>query len=53
MLVYEVATADPQVWSQPRLRSRRGDVTAIWAPVDMFRRNEAQLLPDGLLPLLG
>ena len=53
VLVYEVATADPQVWSQPRLRSRRGDVTAIWAPVDMFRRNEAQLLPDGLLPLLG
>jgi DivIVA domain-containing protein len=53
VLVYEVATADPQVWSQPRLRSRRGDVSAIWAPVDMFRRNEAQLLPDGLLPLLG
>jgi DivIVA domain-containing protein len=53
VLVYEVATADPQVWSQPRLRRRRGDVTAIWAPVDMFRRNEAQLLPDGLLPLLG
>ena len=53
VLVYEVASADPQVWSQPRLRSRRGDVTAIWAPVDMFRRNEAQLLPDGLLPLLG
>jgi DivIVA domain-containing protein len=53
VLVYEVATSDPQVWSQPRLRSRRGDVTAIWAPVDMFRRNEAQLLPEGLLPLLG
>jgi ADP-ribose pyrophosphatase YjhB (NUDIX family) len=53
VLVYEVATADPQVWSQSRLRGRRGDVTAIWAPVDMFRRNEAQLLPDGLLPLLG
>jgi DivIVA domain-containing protein len=53
VLVYEVTTADPQVWSQPRLRSRRGDVTAIWAPVDMFRRNEAQLLPEGLLPLLG
>ena len=53
VLVYEVATADPQVWSQPRLRGRRGNVTAIWAPVDMFRRNEAQLLPDGLLPLLG
>ena len=53
VLVYEVASADPQVWSRPRLRSRRGDVTAIWAPVDMFRRNEAQLLPDGLLPLLG
>jgi DivIVA domain-containing protein len=53
VLVYEVTTADPQVWAQPRLRSRRGDVTAIWAPVDMFRRNEAQLLPEGLLPLLG
>ncbi|HEV7654235.1 MAG TPA: DivIVA domain-containing protein [Mycobacteriales bacterium] len=53
VLVYEVTTTDPQVWSQPRLRSRRGDLTAIWAPVDMFRRNEAQLLPEGLLPLLG
>lgn len=53
VLVYEVATADPQVWAQARLRSRRGDLTAIWAPVDMFRRNEAQLLPEGLLPLLG
>jgi DivIVA domain-containing protein len=53
VLVYEVATADPQVWAQPRLRSRRGDLTAIWAPVDMFRRSEAQLLPEGLLPLLG
>ena len=53
VLVYEVATADLQVWSQPRLRNRRGDLTAIWAPVDMFRRNEAQLLPEGLLPLLG
>ena len=40
-------------WAQSRLRSRRGDLTAIWAPVDMFRRNEAQLLPEGLLPLLG
>lgn len=53
VLVYEVATADAQVWQQARLRSRRGDLTAIWAPVDMFRRNEAQLLPEGLLPLLG
>lgn len=53
VLVYEVATADPQIWQQARLRSRRGDLTAIWAPVDMFRRNEAQLLPEGLLPLLG
>src|SRR4029078_8619628 len=53
VLVYEATTADPQVWSQPRLRSRRGDVTAIWAPGDMFRRHEAQLLPDAPLPLLG
>jgi len=53
VLVYEVASSDTQVWSQPRLRSRRGDLTAIWAPVDMFRRGEATLLPDGLLPLLG
>ncbi len=53
VLVYEVATVDPQVWSQPRLMSRRGDRSAIWAPVDMFRRGEATLLPEGLLPLLG
>lgn len=53
VLVYEVATADQQVWTQPRLMSRRGDRSAIWAPVDMFRRGEATLLPDGLLPLLG
>jgi len=53
VLVYEVATADMHVWAQPRLRSRRSDLTAIWAPVDMFRRNEALLLPEGLLPLLG
>ena len=53
VLVYEVATADPGIWQQARLRSRRGDLTAIWAPVDMFRRGEAPLLPDGLVPLLG
>jgi DivIVA domain-containing protein len=53
VLVYEVTTADPQVWAQPRLLNRRGGPSAIWAPVDMFRRNEATLLPEGLLPLLG
>ena len=53
VLVYEVATADPQVWAQQRIMTRRGDRSAIWAPVDMFRRGEATLLPDGLLPLLG
>jgi DivIVA domain-containing protein len=53
VLVYEVATADPGVWAQPRLMSRRGGPSAIWAPVDMFRRGEATLLPEGLLPLLG
>lgn len=52
VLVYEVVPADPAVWAQQRLRSRRGDLTAIWAPVEMFRRGEAPLLPDGLLPLL-
>lgn len=53
VLVYEVATDDPQVWAQQRIMTRRGDRSAIWAPVDMFRRGEATLLPDGLLPLLG
>lgn len=52
VLVYEVIPTDPAVWQQQRLRSRRGDLTAIWAPVDMFRRGEAALLPDGLIPLL-
>ena len=52
VLVYEAAPGDPAVWTQQRLMSRRGDLSAVWAPVDMFRRGEAPLLPDGLLPLL-
>ena len=52
VLVYEAAPSDPAVWAQQRLMSRRGDMSAVWAPVDMFRRGEAPLLPDGLLPLL-
>ena len=43
---------DPGLWTQQRLTSRRGDPSAVWAPMDIFRRGEAQLLPDGLLPLL-
>jgi DivIVA domain-containing protein len=52
VLVYEAAPADPRLWAQQRLLTRRGDVSAIWVPVDLFRRGEAGLLPDGLLPLL-
>ncbi|HZB48505.1 MAG TPA: DivIVA domain-containing protein [Mycobacteriales bacterium] len=52
VLVYEAAPSDPAVWAQQRLMSRRGDASAVWAPVDLFRRGEAPLLPDGLLPLL-
>ena len=52
VLVYEAAPTDPAVWAQQRLMSRRGDLSAVWAPVDLFRRGEAPLLPDGLLPLL-
>jgi DivIVA domain-containing protein len=52
VLVYEAAPADPGLWAQQRLISRRGDRSAIWVPVDLFRRGEAQLLPDGLLALL-
>jgi DivIVA domain-containing protein len=53
VLVYEAAPSDPAVWAQQRLMSRRGDMSAVWAPVDMFRRGEAPLLPDGLVPLLA
>ena len=52
VLVYEATPADPAVWTQQRLMSRRGAGSAVWAPVDLFRRGEAALLPDGLLPLL-
>jgi DivIVA domain-containing protein len=52
VLVYEAAPADPAVWALPRIMSRRGTASAIWVPVDTFRRGEAPLLPDGLLPLL-
>lgn len=53
VLVYEATPADPGLWAQQRLISRRGEQSAIWVPVDLFRRGEAHLLPDGLLPLLG
>ena len=54
VLVYEATPVDPAVWTQPRLIGRRpdGPVTAIWVPVDLFRRGEAILLPEGLLALL-
>jgi hypothetical protein len=52
VLVYEATPADPGLWAQQRLISRRGEMSAIWVPVDLFRRGEAQLLPDGLLALL-
>jgi ADP-ribose pyrophosphatase YjhB (NUDIX family) len=54
VLVYEAAPVDPTLWAQPRLigRSQGGPTSAIWVPVDLFRRGEAALLPEGLLPLL-
>ena len=54
VLVYEATPIDPAVWTQPRLIGRRpeGPITAIWVPVDLFRRGEATLLPEGLLALL-
>ncbi len=54
VLLYEALPADPALWSQQRLVGRRGDVVtaAMWVPVDAFRRGEAVLMPDGLLPLL-
>jgi DivIVA domain-containing protein len=52
VLVYEATAGDPRLWAQQRLVSRRGDQSAIWVPVEQFRRGEAVLLPDGMLPLL-
>jgi DivIVA domain-containing protein len=55
VLVYEAAPADPAVWAQPRLIGRRGGLatSAVWVPIEAFRRGEAPLLPDGLVDLLG
>jgi DivIVA domain-containing protein len=55
VLVYEAAPADPVIWAQPRLIGRRGGVatSAVWVPIEAFRRGEAPLLPDGLVDLLG
>jgi ADP-ribose pyrophosphatase YjhB (NUDIX family) len=52
VLVYSAAPTGPALAGQQRLVGRDGDVTAIWVPVDLFRRGEAALLPDGLLSLL-
>ncbi|HZB51313.1 MAG TPA: DivIVA domain-containing protein [Mycobacteriales bacterium] len=52
VLVYEAAPTGPGLVTQQRLVGRRGDVSAIWVPVDLFRRGEAALLPEGLLTLL-
>ena len=52
VLVYSAAPTGPALATQQRLVGRHGDVSAIWVPVDLFRRGEAALLPDGLLTLL-
>lgn len=52
VLVYSAAPTGPGLAGQQRLVGRHGDVSAIWVPVDLFRRGEAALLPDGLLALL-
>jgi DivIVA domain-containing protein len=52
VLVYSAAPAGPGLAAQQRLVGRHGDVSAVWVPVETFRRGEAALLPDGLLALL-
>jgi DivIVA domain-containing protein len=54
VLVYEAVPLDQAVWQQQRLigRGPNGPTSAVWAPIDLFRRREASLLPDGMLALL-
>jgi DivIVA domain-containing protein len=52
VLVYEAVPAGPGLAAEQRLVGRQGEVSAIWVPVDLFRRGEAALLPEGLLGLL-
>jgi DivIVA domain-containing protein len=52
VLVYEATPTGPGLAAQQRLVGRHGELSAIWVPVDLFRRGEATLLPEGLLGLL-
>jgi len=54
VLVYEAVPLDPGVWQQQRLigRGPTGPTSAVWVPVDLFRRREAALYPDGMLALV-
>jgi DivIVA domain-containing protein len=54
VLVYEAVPLDQAVWQQQRLigRGPNGTTSAVWVPIDLFRRREATLLPDGMLALL-
>ena len=53
VLVYSAAPTGPGAAAQQRLVGRHGDLSAVWVPIDAFRRGEAALLPEGLLALLG
>ena len=53
VLVYAAAPAGQGLQAQQRIMGRHGDVSAVWVPIDAFRRGEAALLPDGLVALLG
>ena len=53
VLVYSAAPTGPGVAAQQRIVGRHGDLSAVWVPVEAFRRGEAALLPEGLLALLG
>jgi DivIVA domain-containing protein len=53
VLVYSAAPTGPGAAAQQRLVGRHGDLSAVWVPIEAFRRGEAALLPEGLLALLG
>jgi DivIVA domain-containing protein len=54
VLVYEAAPVDPALWTQQRLLGHGpgGPTSAVWVPIDVFRRRDAVLLPEGMLALL-
>lgn len=53
VLVYSAAPTSAGAAAQQRLTGRHGDLTAVWVPLEAFRRGEAALLPEGLLALLA